>query len=61
MNAIDKIKAIIVLERPQMAVFALIPAAAGVIMASRGNVDGILTLKMSFFVLVFIMCSPPHK
>ena len=41
-----------------MAVLALVPAAAGVILASRGNVDVLLTLKMTF--LYWFLCCVSH-
>ena len=54
----EKLKNIVVLERPQMAVLSLVPAAAGVILASRGNVDVLLTLKMAF--LYWFLCCVSH-
>ncbi|MDY6932420.1 MAG: hypothetical protein SVJ22_10965, partial [Halobacteriota archaeon] len=58
MDVFEKLKNIVIFERPQMAVLALVPAAAGVILASRGNVDVLLTLRMAF--LYWFLCCVSH-
>ncbi|MDY6964933.1 MAG: UbiA family prenyltransferase [Halobacteriota archaeon] len=55
---IEKIKGIIILERPQYSLLALLCATAGIFLASReniGNIDVILLLKVAF-LFWFLNC-----